>query len=127
MAVYAEQVLTRAEACDIIWRIFTDSRVNAASVLIDERYLSTEIPAAATSLETTRSNRKLNWDAWMKEEGTPVFTDIANSPYINSIQQLYVNNVISGFDDGHFQPDGSITRAQACRIIMQCLFSDRFD
>ena len=46
------------------------------------------------------------------------FTDLANSHFaFNAVKILSGQNVISGFEDGSFRPESSVTRGQAAAII----------
>ena len=50
-----------------------------------------------------------------------VFSDVDSSFWgVEAIEALYDENIISGFENGSFQPDSSITREQAVKMICGC-------
>jgi polyhydroxybutyrate depolymerase len=48
-----------------------------------------------------------------------IFTDIGTHQYRESIQFLYTRGIISGYSDGSFKPDQSISRAELLKIILE--------
>lgn len=47
-----------------------------------------------------------------------VFSDITNGTKLaEAVEKLVVNGIITGYEDGTFRPDGSITRAEASAVI----------
>ncbi len=132
---YGGQLLTREEACDILWKVFSSTEVRVASVLIDERFLPDTLLGNQTDFERERRTRKALWNL-NKTNGTMVFSDISNSNYRDSIKQLYINNVIDGIQASNnnddtvgnpvvqFNPQGTLTRAAACKLVMNCTYSD---
>lgn len=48
-----------------------------------------------------------------------------NDTYIEAVTTMVEAGVISGFPDGSFQPNGTLTRAQACKIITVLLEGDK--
>ncbi len=49
------------------------------------------------------------------------FTDTGASPYITAINDLSSRNIISGFPDGTFRPNNSVTRQQFAKMIVLTL------
>ena len=49
------------------------------------------------------------------------FSDVAGTPYEKAVVYLTEKGVIDGFEDGTFRPQGIVTRAQACKMIVQML------
>lgn len=59
------------------------------------------------------------------EASNRVFSDV-NSLFwgVEEIEYLYNKNIISGFEDGSFKPNNSITREQAVKMLCVCTDSD---
>lgn len=49
------------------------------------------------------------------------FSDIADSPYADAIDTLSVYSIAGGMGDNLFQPEGELTRAQLCALIVKAL------
>ena len=49
--------------------------------------------------------------------GTENFEDVGGTPYETAVEFLTEKGVVNGFGDGTFQPEGIITRSQACAVI----------
>jgi hypothetical protein len=60
--------------------------------------------------------------------GVNYFSDIDptswQAPYANTAK---VNKIIGGYSDGTFHPDNSITRAEACKIIINTFHTEALD
>ncbi|OPH56017.1 hypothetical protein BC351_29445 [Paenibacillus ferrarius] len=57
-----------------------------------------------------------------KGDGTARFKDVKSSDWYSSVvQTAYAYNLISGFEDGTFRPNDSITREQAMAIIARAM------
>ncbi|GIP35221.1 5'-nucleotidase C-terminal domain-containing protein [Paenibacillus sp. J2TS4] len=52
-------------------------------------------------------------------QGTPVFTDIENSPHKEAILDLHRDGVIHGFEDSRFYPQKHLTRAEAASLLVK--------
>lgn len=52
---------------------------------------------------------------------TPLFTDIEGHWAVEFIQRLASQNLVSGFEDGSFQPDAKMTRAQYAAIVARTM------
>ncbi len=48
-----------------------------------------------------------------------IFSDVVNNPNKEAIEFLYQNGIISGYDDGSFQPAKSINRAELLKILVE--------
>ena len=58
-------------------------------------------------------------------EPYPVFTDImSDHPNAAAIETLYFNGIINGYDNGSFNPDGKINRAELLTIITNAVDAD---
>ena len=54
--------------------------------------------------------------------GRPRFSDVkANTKYRSSITALYKAGVVTGYEDGTFRPENTITRAEVCVILSSIL------
>lgn len=54
--------------------------------------------------------------------GTPPFTDVAADSYCaDAVAWAEKNNIVRGFEDGTFRPEGRITRQQLAAILFRCL------
>ncbi|GEM_PF-2168003 len=49
------------------------------------------------------------------------FSDLNNSPYKASVEKLSAENIISGYPDGSFRPEKTVTRAEACVMISRAM------
>ncbi|MBR6700171.1 MAG: S-layer homology domain-containing protein, partial [Firmicutes bacterium] len=49
------------------------------------------------------------------------FSDLKDSPYEEAVVFLVDNSVITGYEDGTFRPDNSITRAEICVAISKAM------
>ena len=47
------------------------------------------------------------------------FNDIGEHPYQNEILDLAALGIVEGYDDGSFQPDNLLTRAEFCQLILR--------
>lgn len=54
-------------------------------------------------------------------------SDIANTPYEAAVNALLEKGYISGYTDGAFRPERTVTRAEACSIIVSFLGADEKD
>ncbi|MBR4721007.1 MAG: S-layer homology domain-containing protein [Clostridia bacterium] len=53
---------------------------------------------------------------------TTKFADVdSNNSYAEAIESLAALDIVSGYEDGSFKPDGEITRAEAARMIVSAL------
>ncbi len=57
--------------------------------------------------------------------GAASFTDNAKIVYDNAVKLLSDLDVINGFTDGSFNPEGNVTRAQTAKMIAKKPFSSR--
>ncbi len=48
-------------------------------------------------------------------------SDIKGTAYEDAVTELILKGVISGYPDGTYRPDGTITRAEACAIIVKSI------
>ena len=56
------------------------------------------------------------------EEYTPrTFSDLADSNYVNSINTLATYDLLSGYGDGTFRPENTLTRAEFCAMLANVL------
>ncbi|MEM1367309.1 MAG: S-layer homology domain-containing protein [Cyanobacteria bacterium P01_H01_bin.15] len=51
------------------------------------------------------------------------FSDISGNPYEAEIKEAAAENIVSGFPDGTFRPDETVTREQAVSIIVDAISS----
>ncbi|MEM1370137.1 MAG: S-layer homology domain-containing protein, partial [Cyanobacteria bacterium P01_H01_bin.15] len=51
------------------------------------------------------------------------FTDIAGNPYEAEIKEATADNIVSGFPDGTFRPNETVTREQAVSVIVDAISS----
>ena len=51
-------------------------------------------------------------------------SDTANTPYDTAVNALLEKGYISGYTDDTFRPEGTITRAEACSIIVRFIGAD---
>jgi spore germination protein YaaH len=61
------------------------------------------------------------WSALKASFGTPAFTDIAESAFIEDITWLLEHGITNGCGDGRFCPTESVTRAQMASFIARAL------
>lgn len=53
------------------------------------------------------------------------FKDVDNThEYYEAIETLSTLKIVSGYDDGRFDPDNELTRAQACTILVRAFGGD---
>jgi hypothetical protein len=55
------------------------------------------------------------------DPSVPSFSDIASSPYKSAIEQIASRGIITGFADGTFRPDTTLTRMQFAKMIVKTL------
>jgi|GEM_PF-3457583 len=53
-----------------------------------------------------------------------VFTDVASIKYNEAVDVLSSLGVIKGYEDGSFKPNGTLTRAEACKIVAYMVGAD---
>jgi hypothetical protein len=56
--------------------------------------------------------------------GAGQFVDVAGSPYAAAIYELAGRGIITGFEDGTFRPNASVTRQQFAKMIVKTLALD---
>lgn len=57
----------------------------------------------------------------LSEYSQRTFSDIGQSAYANSINTLAVYGLLSGYGDGTFRPDSTLTRAEFCAMLVNLL------
>ncbi|MCC8079627.1 MAG: S-layer homology domain-containing protein [Oscillospiraceae bacterium] len=72
------------------------------------------------------SNSELNIDT---SDVTSSISDISaiGSNYLTAIEYCYAVGLITGYEDGSFNPDATLTRAEACTVIRRTLYWDDID
>ncbi len=55
---------------------------------------------------------------------TYAFSDIENYPWDDSIEYLQQHDVVDGYEDGSFQPQKTINRAELTKIIIESVYDD---
>lgn len=59
--------------------------------------------------------------------GAAVFSDIEGTPYETAVVKLVSSSVLSGYEDGTFRPNNSITRAEACVMVTKAMQATQTD
>ncbi|MEE0867222.1 MAG: S-layer homology domain-containing protein [Clostridia bacterium] len=68
--------------------------------------------------ETTEATETTESTVTSDVEATTTFTDITSGTTLGeAVLELVANNIISGYPDGTFRPDGAITRAEFATVI----------
>ncbi|MCD7792868.1 MAG: S-layer homology domain-containing protein [Oscillospiraceae bacterium] len=100
------------------------------SLAIDDVSLNQGIPRQEMALLIYNlykgSNSELDIDT---SNATSSISDISsiNSDYIAAIEYCYAVGLIAGYEDGSFNPDATLTRAEACTVIRRTLYWDDID
>src|SRR5699024_11010198 len=50
-----------------------------------------------------------------------MFSDVANSPFADAINTLAVYGLVSGYEDGSFHPEETVTRAEFAAMVASAL------
>lgn len=92
--------------------------------------------AFAELLEAIPASAKLYrglWDSWEKvtpqrlakllllDTSPRTFSDVELSPYAKEINALAISQLLSGYEDGSFAPQATITRAELCAMVSSAL------
>lgn len=103
--ISSHEAIQRQEAADIIWQAFMSEDCTTTHQLIEYQRDAADI-----------SQRTADWDSGK-------FTDQSSisSVYENAMFQLYVNEVLTGYEDNTLKPAANITRQEACTIVYKCL------
>lgn len=52
---------------------------------------------------------------------TAVFSDVSGTPYEKAAERLFQEEILSGYGDGTFRPENTITRAEACVMVTKAM------
>jgi hypothetical protein len=75
--------------------------------------------STATTTTTTTSSTTSTTSTTLPSGGH--FSDISSSPYKTAIESLATAGAITGFEDGTFRPNASVTRQQFAKMIVKTL------
>lgn len=55
------------------------------------------------------------------------FSDVSQNPYKEAIYHLQEKDIVQGYDDGSFQPEKAINRAEFLKIVVGALYSEELE
>ncbi len=131
--------ITRAEACQILYNLLQTKPSNRASlsdVKNDDWFAEPVRLLAAYSIVDTPGDKARPGDYMTRAElvsalsrlvsaeskGEVSFSDVpASHPYYDAIAKAVGLGWVNGYEDGTFKPDGSITRAEAAKVVNRAL------
>ena len=131
--------ITRAEACQILFNLLRTKPSNRASlsdVKNGDWYAEPVRLLAAYSIVDTPGDKARPGDYMTRAElvsalsrlvsaeskGEVSFSDVpASHPYYDAIAKAVGLGWVNGYEDGTFKPDGSITRAEAAKVVNRAL------
>ena len=131
--------ITRAEACQILYNLLRTKPSNRASlsdVKNDDWFAEPVRLLAAYSIVDTPGDKARPGDYMTRAElvsalsrlvsaeskGEVSFSDVpASHPYYDAIAKAVGLGWVNGYEDGTFKPDGSITRAEAAKVVNRAL------
>ena len=131
--------ITRAEACQILYNLLKSrpkERASLSDVKDDAWYAEPVRLLAACGIVDCPGDKARPDDYMTRAElvsaltrlvqsgsaGKVSFTDVPPShPYFNAIAKAVGLGWVNGYEDGTFKPDGSITRAEAAKVVNRAL------
>ncbi|MCD8066339.1 MAG: S-layer homology domain-containing protein [Oscillospiraceae bacterium] len=96
-----------------------------AGISTDETSLSQGIPRQEMALLIYNIYKGYNSDLTIDTDNAlNSITDVSDigSNYLNAVSYCYATGLLSGYDDGSFGPNDTLTRAEACTVIYRATY-----